>query len=675
MSKVNVKLSNIGGLKSLNAELERGRLNVIRGTSSSGKSSLMRGLHLGVVGTVPHQDLYLTEVNALHLNDRNSDQALLHRGASEGTVEVTAGEQSFRSTIPRNGNIKSNASNPKGLFTTMLSSLPQTQIHQRVFNPDSDAPNDFKWVVDDFSDAGKYQTWHDVLARLEQELAQHRVKFNAWKQSLSDSSQRRASIEQQLFEVNARINAQAAESGVEQAELSDKIATLQRSVNQKKGGIDKLQSVIQEHEASMRYNKERIQAAEAQRKLAQRRLDDAEDLLEEGVIEPDISGFDDRISALEQKCIDAAKSEPNKETTEVMSFHQARRSAIQPPELLELLDKLEASFGDSGLLKALNDEIAGVRKERQDVINVYLDKKRRYGMAEQQRAAARAEIESANQNINMANLAMSKSETATPKQVQEYEQLQREFEPAKAELDALLARRDALGGVSTDDAALVAKLTKELSSIENTTTFDVRFSSLGMLASQTLSLSLSDAEQLLGTASDSKPNTGFVTTHLEKSASEIRSLLYGNLTSGILSSVEATSAWAREEADRQRQETRRVFNDVGSSLFKRLKFSQINGLQLDSDYEIKISWDGVQEPTGLTGAGGERTIIAATLLIAMRKAYTPDLPLLMFDGVLENLDDGPRNEFMQFLSEYAASEGVAVVVSLLDEKHPTPQIN
>ena len=131
-------------------------------------------IHLGVVGSVPLQDLYTDEISALHLNDRNSDQALLHRGAQQGTVELSSPSGGFKSTIPRNGEVRSTSSNPKGLFTTMLSSLPQTQIHQRVFNPTSDEPNNFKWVVDDFSDAGKYQTWHDLLARVEQELSQIR---------------------------------------------------------------------------------------------------------------------------------------------------------------------------------------------------------------------------------------------------------------------------------------------------------------------------------------------------------------------------------------------------------------------------------------------------------------------------------------------------------------------
>ena len=59
----------------------------------------------------------------------------------------------------------------------------------------------------------------------------------------------------------------------------------------------------------------------------------------------------------------------------------------------------------------------------------------------------------------------------------------------------------------------------------------------------------------------------------------------------------------------------------------------------------------------------------------MRKAYTPELPVMMFDGVLENLDDGPREELMKFLDEYANNEDVAIIVSLLDEKYDTPKVN
>jgi len=672
MSKLDIKLENIGGLKKLETSFDLGKLNIVRGTSSSGKSSLLRGIHLGVVGSVPLQDLYTDEISALHLNDRNSDQALLHRGAQQGTVELSAPSGGFKSTIPRNGEVRSTSSNPKGLFTTMLSSLPQTQIHQRVFNPTSDEPNNFKWVVDDFSDAGKYQTWHDLLARVEQELSQIRSKFGSWKSSLASADDQREAINAELEQVQARIQAKAAESGAEAAKLESDISRVQTSLNMKEGEFRRAEATFRESEAKNKFQSERKKSAESQRNLAKRRLNDADDLLEEGVFEPNISGHDATIAELQEEVARYEGAQPTEGQAEALAIYNSEPESIKPAAMLKAMEKMSSEVGDSEKLTELQSKLAGAKKARQDIVNDYLDRKRRYGMAEQQAAAARSEIKSAEQIIAEADVAMAQSGSNLPKEKADYERFKREFEAAKQELQSLKAKRTT--GGDDNDAKLQAQLIKKLEAIENSTTFEVRFTSLGMLASETLNLSLADADNLLS-KDDSQANIAFVNTHLEKSASEIRSLLKANLTSGVLNTVVSTSAWTREEADRQRQETRRVFNDVGTNLFNRMKFSQINGIQLDTDYNISISWDGEAEPTGLTGAGGERTIIAATLLIAMRKAYTPEIPVLMFDGVLENLDESPQREFLNFLDEYAKNEGVAVVVSLLDENSPTPKVN
>lgn len=672
MTKLDIKLENIGGLKKLETSFDLGKLNVVRGTSSSGKSSLLRGIHLGVVGSVPLQDLYTDEISALHLNDRNSDQALLHRGAQQGTVELSSPSGGFKSTIPRNGEVRSTSSNPKGLFTTMLSSLPQTQIHQRVFNPTSDEPNNFKWVVDDFSDAGKYQTWHDLLARVEQELGQIRSKFGSWKLSLASADDQRGAINAELEEVQARIQAKAAESGAEAAKLENDISRVQTSLNMKEGEFRRAEAAFRESEAKNKFQSERKKSAESLKSLAKRRLNDADDLLEEGVFEPNISGHDATIADLQEEVARYEGAQPTEGQAEALAIYNSEPESIKPVSMLKAMEKMSSEVGDSEKLADLQSKLAGAKKARQDIVNDYLDRKRRYGMAEQQAAAARSEIKSAEQIIAEADVAMAQSGSNLPKEKADFERFKREFEAAKQELQTLKAKRTT--GGDDNDAKLQAQLIKKLEAIENSTTFEVRFTSLGMLASETLNLSLADADNLLS-KDDSQANIAFVNTHLEKSASEIRSLLKANLTSGVLNTVISTSAWTREEADRQRQETRRVFNDVGTNLFNRMKFSQINGIQLDTDYNISISWDGEAEPTGLTGAGGERTIIAATLLIAMRKAYTPEIPVLMFDGVIENLDESPQREFLNFLDEYAINEGVAIVVSLLDENSPTPKVN
>ena len=89
-------------------------------------------------------------------------------------------------------------------------------------------------------------------------------------------------------------------------------------------------------------------------------------------------------------------------------------------------------------------------------------------------------------------------------------------------------------------------------------------------------------------------------------------------------------------------------------------------MELDSSYQLKISWkDG--RVTGLSGSGGERTIVAAAMLIAMRRAYTPEIPLLFFDGVMGNLNDKARKELESFLASYAESTDIAVVATLLTD--------
>ena len=58
MGKIDVEISNIGGTEKMKASLQIGSLNIVKGKSSSGKSSLMRGIHLGIVGRPPMEEIY-----------------------------------------------------------------------------------------------------------------------------------------------------------------------------------------------------------------------------------------------------------------------------------------------------------------------------------------------------------------------------------------------------------------------------------------------------------------------------------------------------------------------------------------------------------------------------------------------------------------------------------------
>ena len=90
-------------------------------------------------------------------------------------------------------------------------------------------------------------------------------------------------------------------------------------------------------------------------------------------------------------------------------------------------------------------------------------------------------------------------------------------------------------------------------------------------------------------------------------------------------------------------------------------------MELDTNYTLLQTWDD-GNITGLAGSGAERALTTAAILIAMRKAFTPDVPILMIDGVLEKIDEDARGPLFDFLKDYAKSDGVTIVVSILDGK-------
>jgi hypothetical protein len=312
-------------------------------------------------------------------------------------------------------------------------------------------------------------------------------------------------------------------------------------------------------------------------------------------------------------------------------------------------------------------ELRDAKATRDKVLKDFMEKRRKYGMAEQQAQAARSEMASARAAISEAEKSMTVDAGGIAKMEEKVRSSEQKFKASETAVKTLQNEMASLDDSpeARKDEEQRKKLEMKLGSMETSSVFELRFSSLQMLPNQTMRLSESQADELLGSNEEDSPNEDLVIQFLDVSIPEIRSRLIDEIDNGLLKIVAATSRWTQEEADKQRQETRRIFNDVGTTLFQRLKVSPISSVSLDTNYRLKIDWpDG--KTTGLTGSGSERTLIAAALLIAMRKAYTPNIPILMFDGVLENLDPRPREELLDFLSEYAKSEGVAVVVSLFD---------
>ncbi|SVD61533.1 uncharacterized protein METZ01_LOCUS414387, partial [marine metagenome] len=70
MGNIKITTNSIGGTEKTSVQLQSGSVNIIEGPSFIGKSSLMRGVHLGLVGAPnKHRD----EIERLHLNDTDPE--------------------------------------------------------------------------------------------------------------------------------------------------------------------------------------------------------------------------------------------------------------------------------------------------------------------------------------------------------------------------------------------------------------------------------------------------------------------------------------------------------------------------------------------------------------------------------------------------------------------------
>ena len=116
MGNIKISTKNIGGTEKASVQLEPGSVNIIEGTSFSGKSSLMRGVLLGLVGAPnEHRD----EIERLHLNDTDpeSHSPLLRRGSSEGLVVIEHDGGKIEARLPLSGRVSGKGSNEKAVYT------------------------------------------------------------------------------------------------------------------------------------------------------------------------------------------------------------------------------------------------------------------------------------------------------------------------------------------------------------------------------------------------------------------------------------------------------------------------------------------------------------------------------------------------------------------------------
>ena len=103
---------------------------------------------------------------------------------NKATAEIVSDGSGFSSTISTSGMVSGVNNNMKAAYTTMLSSQPESILHEAVMKETNG--DDFSWVVDDLSEANNYLNWSNILHRVKQEINSKKKEFETWKSSSKD---------------------------------------------------------------------------------------------------------------------------------------------------------------------------------------------------------------------------------------------------------------------------------------------------------------------------------------------------------------------------------------------------------------------------------------------------------------------------------------------------------
>jgi len=677
MSDISISTKNIGGADKFEGKVSTGKVNIVKGMSTSGKSSLMRGIHLALVGS-PNEPQLIDE--AAKLQRLSKDDSILKRGKSEGSVKINLKEKEISVKVSKSGVIKGKNSNEKTVLTTMLASSPQTAIYRKVFDPSLKDASNFKWIVNDLSDANKYNNWHQVLYALQQETTNTKIKYNKWKESMANSTKMQSEIMSKMEIVQKKRASRAAGSDQKRTELEAEFKKYNDLYKVHSKEYNRIVTELEQVQADNEFQLRKRDAAQKNLKLSKARLDEAEDLLEMDLIEPDVSQLEAKKQKAQIELDNAGGRDKDPITQNIIEQYDSKsRDFIfeHNAALAKALDKLVEGTGDKEVAALARQKVTDLKKEIDSEISDFMTKRRKLGMAEEQAAASRSGILAAKGAINQAEEDLNIDSGGLEQLLKDVANSKRTYEAARKRVEELNTERNKLdtSKETKEDENELQKLESQLRNLETSTTFEVRFISLNMLPNQTLRLSEKQFEQMFGDG-NGDAEKDFVGNNIIASQAEIRSLIFSKISEGsdFINNILSTTEWVAEEAEKQRQGTRRIFNEVGTTIFIKLKMSKITSVSLDTDYQLKVGWlDGTV--TGLSGSGMERATIAAALLISMRKAYSPEIPILMFDSILDNLDQKPKEDFLKFLDEYAKSENIAIIVSQLDSTLATPKIN
>jgi len=646
--KATLLIKNIGGLREGTYVFESDKLNIIESANSAGKTSIVKALT--AILSIP-SDGALSGVEALEearklgikTDPRNPYEGFVNVHANQGSVELEFNGKDEKYIVKQNGDtlVAPEYGDQRFLLAGVLSN--NSRVLRQLRGLDKKEPDDFKWAVDELSNAQRYSAIAELLQTRKEDLAEKRALVDKSLKQLEPLKQRQAVLENELKILDSKLDAlkdrfrESGKSAIDRDESLKNINRLKETIQSKKLERTKID---REHLTPLLKKLKEVETLKTQ-------------------TESELKKAEQEIATLKGK--DARKQEIEKEINKLMddrnvldgrlnlyvvaetSFRRRKEERVECPlcmhgyisyaGLVQNISKYRKTRAD------LNEKILQLNQEKQN-ISVRLSKNEE--KAKELRSRLREKIEeigfikkelkTPQDAIRLIDDFIAEKTELLEKEKQTYEDLSRKISKADDDVNKEYNEKSKRRSELHEQLGGVRQVISELSSI------DV----YGMMLAPEAARKV--CEDIVSILSDR-------TDYLEARAEE------------------------------EREEAAERFNKNISVLMTSLGFSEFRTIKLvgSPSYRLYVErFDPEKKEYKSQDVGtlstSEKLATALILQIALKETYMKKLPFFILDDVLEGFDSERCEKVINYLREKVKLEDWFIIATRLVEELDVPRV-
>jgi len=636
--QIRLELENIGGFESKETfKLKSNTLNIIKGSNSSGKSSIIKGLVTLLSLKSPHKmpTFFIEEAKKLGLfAGLNSNEGIINVHKNSAYFSISQDSTTWSFTIDINGSLQNNFnSNPKILYSSVLTK--NSKIFRQLKGIENEEADDFSWIVNKLSKVFDIEPIYKRIVEEEEEWERinHICKNNI--ATLENKLGRIKYLNKELVKLeklkkdlekkfDASLDEQITNRNVYEKELQNltkKILSLEHEIESYEIRIKKTSKELKE------LTKKKIE-------LKNRKLDIEKVLNELNLkITNDIPIMEKKIEGLKQK---------RAEYQGALSVYQ---SALVVDKITSKCPLCNSEGFSIDTIREKIDKVTYLIKEKNNEIRLFNEKINEIRVLKSKKQLELDKIMKELESLNFVERKIQNELKRFDNEFKSYKNsLNNEKEKVRnlkneiCELNSIIAQKNPVYNQQYSSLLKkIEKLNKEKNYLER------------------------DIEALSVTVLDRK--------FLPKAAYEI--------SKRYLKEIQRVRKEINQHIQILRKEVATKFNTEIVDFMEKLNFKEFKTIRINDEYRLIIErYDEskqdyiIQKPQTLSES--EISSIAIILLIAMKETFTPQQSFLLIDGIIEDLDEERKNVFLDFLKNRAINKKETIIVTkvLNDQKLP-----